>query len=179
MTRKRHRSTARRAKRPAKKTNHSAAARGTKGATRAPVPPYPDAVDPDLVGTYPALAKAGGGYVWDEVLEYRVWCHPERGAADLNNGGDYYRAFATYAEALAFSQATKGAEAPLALIRQDEYIDEPKPGDFRHVKEARIAEWPVEFLRRPRRQPNTIPDFLSPKAPANRLDIIRGVAKSK
>jgi hypothetical protein len=23
-----------------------------------------------------SLARAGGGYVWDEVLEYRVWCLP-------------------------------------------------------------------------------------------------------
>jgi putative acetyltransferase len=137
---------------------------------------YPDVADPQLVGTYPALAKAGGGYVWDDVLEYRVWCHPGRGASGAEDGGDYYRAFASYAEALAFSQNTKGAEAPLALIRQLEYINEPKPGEYSHVKELRIAEWPVEFLRRPRRQPNTIPDFLSPNAPANRLDILRGLA---
>lgn len=26
---------------------------------------YPVAIDPELVGTYPALAKAGGGLVWD------------------------------------------------------------------------------------------------------------------
>ena len=66
---------------------------------------YPQVKDPALVGTYPATAKAGGGYVWDEVLEYRVWCHPERGAQDLAD-----------------------------------------------------------------------PDFLSPHAPANKLDIIRGLA---
>jgi putative acetyltransferase len=137
---------------------------------------YPDVVDPGLVGTYSPLAKAGGGYVWDDVLEYRVWCHPERGASDLEDGSDYYHAFATYTEALAFSQDTEGAEAPLALVRQLEYIDEPSPGDYRHVKEVRIAEWPVEFLRRPRRTPSTIPDFLSPNAPANRLDILRGLA---
>jgi hypothetical protein len=52
----------------------------------------------------------------------------------------------TYAEALAFSQRTEGAEAPLALIRQLEYIAEPNPGDYRHIKEERIAEWPVELL---------------------------------
>lgn len=84
--------------------------------------------------------------------------------------------FATYAEALAFSRRTEGAEAPLALIRQLEYIDEPNPGEYRHVKEVRITEWPVEFLRRPRRMQNTIPDFLAPDAPANRLDILRGLA---
>lgn len=139
-------------------------------------PQYPDAVDPSLVGEYPAAAKAGGGYVWDEVLEYRVWCHPERGAEDLHDGSDYYSAFATYAEALEFSAETPGAEAPLALIRQCEYISEPEPGNYIHVKSERITEWPVAFLSRPRRTPRTIPDFLAPTAPANRLDILRGLA---
>ena len=138
---------------------------------------YPDAVDAGLVGSYPGLAKSGGGYVWDEVLEYRVWCHPERGAPDNEDGSDYYFAFATYAEATAFSRSTQGAEKPLALVRQVEWIDEPKPGEYCHVKDPRIAEWPVEFLRRPRRTPNTIPEFLSPNAPENRLDILRGLAK--
>jgi putative acetyltransferase len=136
---------------------------------------YPDVINPELVGTYSASANAGGGYVWDDVLEYRVWCCPARGSSDLADESDYYHAFATYAEALAFSQNTEGAEEPLALIRQNEYIDEPSPGKYHHVKEERITEWPVEFLRRPRRTQNTIPDFLSPNAPANRLDILRGL----
>jgi putative acetyltransferase len=72
---------------------------------------------------------------------------------------------------------TQGAEEPLALIRQLEYIDEPRLGEYRHVKEQRITEWPVEFLRRPRRTPSTIPEFLSPHGPANRLDMLRGLAK--
>ena len=138
---------------------------------------YPDAVDPGLVGTYSALAKAGGGFVWDDVLEYRVWCHPERNSSDLEDGSDCYYPFATYAEALAFSKRTEGAEEPLALIRQREYISEPSPGEYLHVKDERIAEWPVEFLSRPRRTQNTIPDFLSPNAPPNRLEILRGLAK--
>src|SRR5688572_5163127 len=94
---------------------------------------YPDAVDPDRVGTYPARAYAGGGYVWDEVLEYRVWCHPERGAPDTFEGHDYYHAFATHAEALAFAKKTPGAEEPLALVLQKQYIDEPEPGVYKHV----------------------------------------------
>lgn len=57
--------------------------------------PYPDVVDPELVGEYPGTAGAGGGFVWDEVLEYRVRCHPERGAPDLDDGSDYYYPFAT------------------------------------------------------------------------------------
>lgn len=139
---------------------------------------YPDVIDPSRVGSYPALTKSGGGFVWDEVLEYRVWCHPELGARDLEEGSDYYFAFANYADALEFSQQTEGAEAPLALVLQREYIDEPEPGIFVHVKEERITEWPVAFLARPRRRDQTIPDFLAPDAPNNKLDILRGLAKT-
>lgn len=137
---------------------------------------FPDVLDASLVGTYPALAKAGGGYVWDEVLEYRVWCCPLRGAEDLEDGSDYYYAFVSYAEALEFSNQTDGADDPLALILQREFIDEPEPDNYIHIKEERIAEWPVTFLSRPRRNDRTIPDFLSPDAPSNRLDILRGLA---
>lgn len=113
--------------------------------------------------------------VWDAVLEYRV-CHPERGAPDQAEGSDYFLAFASYAEALAFAEATAGAEEPLALILQREYLEEPKPGEFIHVRKERITEWPVEFLSRPQRTSHTIPDFLAADAPANRLDILRGIA---
>lgn len=137
---------------------------------------FPDAVDPDRVGEYPARAFAGGGFVWDEVLEYRVWCHPELGAPDVANGSDYFQSFATYREAAAFAENRVGAEEPLALILQREYIDEPEPGLFRHVREERVTEWPPEFLSRPRRTSRTIPAFFAPDAPANRVDVLRGLA---
>ena len=140
------------------------------------IPSYPAVLAPELVGTYPAEAMAGGGYVWDEVLEYRVWCHPHDGAEDLEDGDDYFYPFETCAEAIAFAESTKGAEEPLALVLQREYIDEPEDGHYVHVKAERVAEWPVAFLSRPRRTPSTIPDFLSPGAPPNRLDILRGLA---
>jgi hypothetical protein len=132
--------------------------------------------DPARVGTYPALAKAGGGMVWDGVLEYRVWCYPSEGASDDFEGGDYYSAFAAYADAQRFSESTAGAQEPLALVVQEEYLDEPSPGEYVHVRERRVAEWPVPFLRRPRRTAATIPDFLDPDAPPNRLEILRGLA---
>ena len=135
-------------------------------------PQHPAVLDAERVGSYPASAKAGGGYVWDEVLEYRVWCHPADG------GDDYYHAFASCADAEAFAARTPGAESPLALILQREFIDEPSPGEYRHVKAERITEWPTEFLRRPRRTPHTIPDFFAPDAPPNRLEIVRGNAPS-
>lgn len=137
---------------------------------------YPPVMDPDAVGSYPARVGAGGGYVWDAVLEYRVWCHPERGAPDLADGSDYFEAFASYSDASRFSEQTPGAEAPLALILQEEYISEPEPGVYEHIKERRLTEWPPEFLRRPQRTPETIPSFLSPDAPPNRLAILRGEA---
>ena len=137
---------------------------------------YPNAVDPALVGTYPASAKTGGGYVWDAVLEYRVWCHPERGAQDLADGSDYFYAFASYQEALEFSQQTQGAEEPMVLILQEEYIAEPEPGHYIHMREQRITEWQIVWLKRSRRTAQSIPAFMSPDAPSNRLEILRGLA---
>jgi putative acetyltransferase len=128
---------------------------------------HPAVLDPARVGSYPARAFAGGGYVWDEVLEYRVWCH--------DRDDDYY-AFATYREAAACAKRAPGAEEVLALVLQREYIDEPSPGDYRHVEAERVTEWPVEFLSRPRRTARTIPEFLAPDAPANRFEILRGSA---
>jgi len=136
---------------------------------------YPKVKDPDLVGTYPALSKTGGGYVWDSVLEYRVWCHPQPGTTEFEEDGDYYHAFENYEDALEFSKTTFGAQEPLALVLQEEYIDEPEMGKYEHIKEQRITEWPIHFLKRPRRDENTIPDFLSPNAPGNRLEILRGL----
>ena len=138
---------------------------------------FPRAIDPAKVGKYPASVGAGGGLVWDAVLEYRVWCHPERGSPDEAEGNDYYYAFASYPEAMQFSKTYPGAEEPLALILQREYIEERSPGEYSHVKKKRLTEWPVEFLSRPRRTKNTIPDFLSPDAPSNRLEILRGTAR--
>lgn len=136
---------------------------------------YPEVKDPNLVGEYPALVKSGGGYVWDDVLEYRVWCHPEDGAPDTEDGNDYYYAFATYEEALEFSENNAGCEPPIALVLQEQHINEPEPGKYEHVKERRLTEWQVEFLQRPRRTDKTIPNFFSPNAPSNRLDILRGL----
>ena len=137
---------------------------------------FPSILDASKVGDYPPDAKAGGGFVWDAVLEYRVWCHPHRGAPDEADGSDYHYAFASYEEAEAFAGANEGAEQPLALILQREYIDEPEAGQYVHVAEERITEWPVSFLSRPKRDALTIPAFLAADAPANRLDILRGLA---
>lgn len=106
--------------------------------------------------------------MWDAVLEYRVWCHSVR-------EGDHFYAFASYYEALKFSEKTRNAQQPLALILQEEYLDEPEDGVYIHVCKQRMTEWPVMFLSRPKRTPQTIPDFLAPDAPPNRLAILRGL----
>ncbi|TQK69951.1 hypothetical protein FBY23_1718 [Nocardioides sp. SLBN-35] len=138
--------------------------------------PFPAAVDPEMVGKYPARAHAGGGYAWDEVLEYRVWCYLGRGTEDVADEDDYFYAFGTYEEAKAASARLVGAKEPLALVRQVEYIDETEAGDYRHVRQERVTEWPVEFLSRPNRDDRTIPEFLAVDAPPNRLAILRGEA---
>lgn len=125
---------------------------------------YPDSIDPDMVGEYPARAKSGAGYFFDHVLEYRVWCHPERGAPDEYDGDDYYYAFVTYAEALAFSLSIEGAEEPLALIRQIEWVNEPEEGVYVHERGERIAEWRVEWLSRGQRKSGDIESFIQDRS---------------
>jgi len=113
---------------------------------------YPVAIDPGKVGDYPILTKSGGGYMYDEVLEYRVWVNPD--------GDDYYHAFATYEDAKRFSDKTERAEDPLVLVLQHEHINEPEPGKYEHVKGDRITEWRVEWLEGNKRGPDTIANFL-------------------
>jgi hypothetical protein len=114
---------------------------------------YPDAVDRSKVGKYDALTKSGGGYFYDEVLEYRVWVHP--------GGDDYYEAFCTYEEARRFSARTARAEEPLVLILQREWIDEPSEGKFIHKQGERITEWQVQWLSGSKRESSSIAKFLS------------------
>jgi hypothetical protein len=115
---------------------------------------YPTAVDINKVGTYPAFTKSGAGYFYDEVLEYRVWINPPE-------GDDYYKAFATYEEGLAYSKSTLGAEDPLVLIRQREWIDEPQPGNYLRKNEEQLTEWKVEWLAGSKRSPEAIDRFLA------------------
>jgi hypothetical protein len=117
---------------------------------------YPVAIDSNKVGHYPALTKSGAGYVYDEVLEYRVWINAD--------GDDYYYAFATYEEAKCFSEKTERAEKPLVLVLQREHINEPEPGKYEHVKGDRVTEWRVEWLEGHKREPDTIANFLREKA---------------
>jgi hypothetical protein len=115
---------------------------------------YPLAVDASKVGKYPMLTKSGGGYFYDDVLEYRVWINPPEG------GDDYYKAFASYEEAETFANGTTGADKPLVLVLQKEWIEEPQPGVFVRRREDRITEWQVSWLDKDKRTPEGIESFL-------------------
>jgi hypothetical protein len=130
--------------------------RGTNGRSR-----YPIAVNVAAVGTFPGRAKSGAGYFYDEVLEYRVWLHPEKGAAKLAGDRDYFAAFAQYEVAEAYARASAGAETPVVLVRQQESIDEKTPGKYEWVKQPRITEWKPEWLLRSHRDPRSIPEFIA------------------
>lgn len=126
---------------------------------------YPIAIDPSMVGWYDPLSKSGGGYFYDEVLEYRVWVHPHAGGPELQEGDDYFCAFPSYEEALAFSDEMPGAEEPLALVLQREYVNEPEPRLFEHVVADRVTEWQVEWLLEgTKRGPDSIKRFLEERA---------------
>lgn len=138
----------------------ASADRAVTGSSRFPV-----AVDPTRVGKYPGLAKSGSGYFYDDVLEYRVWLHPERGASPRAGDGDYFAAFAEYERAATFSRSAAGAEEPLVLVRQLEWINEPTPGQYVVEKGERITEWRVEWLNGSKRDTNSIREFLANPRP--------------
>ena len=126
---------------------------------------FPTAMEPSRVGTYPADTKSGAGYFYDDVLEYRVWFHPERGAVPLNDDNDYFMTFATYEHAQAVSTVLPGAEYPIVLVRQIESINEPEPKHYVHVKRPRITEWQVRWLAGGKRTSTSIEEFMSHPRP--------------
>ena len=126
---------------------------------------YPAVIDPSKVGEYDEAAYSGGGYFFDEVLEYRVWCYPNTETTNtddsfLDIANEYYRAFVTYQQALAFANDTPDSRAPIALVRQLEWIDQPSRGVYIHNKGERITEWQVDWLAHGARTTNDISDFL-------------------
>jgi hypothetical protein len=131
------------------------AERGISGSSE-----YPLAVDPNKVGSFSPDTKSGTGYFYDEVLEYRVWLHPDNGAQPLNGDHDYFVAFAQYKPADAFSQTTPGAEPAIVLVRQLEWIDEPEHGHFLPGKSERVTEWQVRWLKGGKRTQASITEFM-------------------
>jgi putative acetyltransferase len=131
---------------------------------------WPLAVDPAKVGTYPADTKSGAGYFYDDVLEYRVWVHPDKGGNTLNGDRDWFIAFAQYEPAKQYSDKVAGAEPPLVLVRQLEWIDEPNRGQFIPKKGERITEWQVDWLKETKRTATSIQEFLKHPIEADPTD---------
>jgi len=121
---------------------------------------YPVAVDPKRVGAYPIDTHSGAGYFYDDVVEYRVWFDPKKGAKPLNGSSDYFMAFAEYEAAKAASRSLSGAEEPIVLVRQLEWINEPEHGHFIPEKTERIAEWQIQWLAGNKRRADSIQQFL-------------------
>src|SRR5438045_1271580 len=59
-----------------------------------------------------------------------------------------------------FRSRAAGAESPIVLVRQLEWISEPEHGYFIPEKEERITEWQVQWLAGNKRGPNSIQEFL-------------------
>lgn len=122
---------------------------------------FPPAVDASKVGTYPARTLSGGGYFYDDVLEYRVWVYTDQ-------DGEYFCPFADYANALLFSNKTEGAKEPYVLVLQKEYVDEPEDGVFIKVSTERIAEWRPDWLMNSKREENNIDQFIAEQSRSDR-----------
>lgn len=89
---------------------------------------YPKVKDPDKVGSYPALVKSGGGYLYDEVLEYRVWNRSS------------FTAYKTAEEAL----ANKGEAVALVLQKAGHWI---QWDDTLGIgQKDRMTEWALDWL---------------------------------
>lgn len=114
---------------------------------------FANAYDPSQVGKYPEFVYSGGGYFYDEILEYRVWVRSSGHDPELHT-------FATYKEAEHFSQLDPDAEPPVVLVLQREYIDEPTQGHYKHVRKERIAEWQPDWLRGNRNTGDNVRKFL-------------------
>lgn len=114
---------------------------------------YPDAYKKEKVGTYDLEVFSGAGYVYDYVLEYRVW-YKKRGRT-------FCASFDNYNDALAYHRQNKKSEEPIVLVLQKEYVNEPEPGKYVLVNEERITEWQPEWLRDGLRTKEKVNDLLS------------------
>ena len=101
---------------------------------------FPSAAHPEKIGEYDLLCKSGGGMLYKEVLEYRVWDHG-------TDGDDECYSFADYDEAQRFSDDGEEREPPLVLVLQNPWLtwNESKH-DYELIYEDRIAEWQVKWL---------------------------------
>ncbi len=88
------------------------------------------------IGAFPASVDSGGGYLYDDVLEYRVW------------EGDSYKAFRTYEEAEKYTRTTfEGHMAVLVLQKKGHWIAWDDKDHLTIGKQDRITEWHANWLK--------------------------------
>ena len=123
-----------------------------------PVTNPPKVADESKVGEYDTLCFSGAGFIWDEVLEYRVW----------SSGPTECHTFASYDEAERFSEATATRSIVLALVKQVEYFE----GNAKECailvqpKRPRVCEWQVPWLRHDNHRPSMLERALRTPWPA-------------
>ena len=103
-----------------------------------PVTNPPKVADESKVGEYDTLCFSGAGFIWDEVLEYRVW---SRGPTECHT-------FASYDEAERFSEATATRSIVLALVKQVEYFEGNTQRGFVELFRAPGTEEHPDYLLR-------------------------------
>jgi len=111
---------------------------------------YPKVYDQKKVGSYPTLVYSGGGLIYDEVLEYRVWSKDEDGQSICHS-------FVTYNDAKRFIKKTRTAERePVVLVWQKQYIEDTPNGKYKLIDKERFTEWRIEWLKGSKRTPRLI-----------------------
>ncbi|NDC22245.1 GCN5 family acetyltransferase [bacterium] len=116
---------------------------------------HPNAHDQNKVGSYPTIVYSGGGYLYDAVLEYRVWSKSEDGQSICHS-------FGTYNDAKKFSKKIPDAEKePVVLVLQKQYIEETKDGKYKLINKERLAEWKVEWLKNNIRSEKNIKKYIN------------------
>jgi leucyl aminopeptidase len=111
---------------------------------------HPNAHDQNKVGSYPTIVYSGGGLIYDEVLEYRVWLKDEDRQSRCHS-------FVTYNDAKRFIKNTPTAERePVVLVLQKQYIEDNKDGKYKLIDKERFTEWRIEWLKGSKRTPRLI-----------------------
>ena len=115
---------------------------------------YPQVINPELVGTYSEKTFSGGGLVYDNVLEYRVWVKSKT-SKGINI---WLRSYPSFDEANKYINRIKNRKNILythfvALVKQKKWYEFSKDGSYEFdnqfynlIDSERITEWDIKWL---------------------------------
>ena len=115
---------------------------------------YPEVINTKLVGSYPEQSYSGGGLVYDDVLEYRVWVKSNTSKGD----NIWVRSYSSFDEANKYNNRIKNRKNIkythiVALVKQKKWYKLNDDGEYKHnennyeiVKSNRITEWDINWL---------------------------------